>query len=286
MRLAVGRISTSIVGLALLASGPAMSADLPVKAPPPVAVYDWTGFYVGGNIGGAWSKGDVGPNTGAPFPGFNTVLTAPILIFVPAQIGSFPATGGWGSGVIGGVQAGYNVQKGRFVFGVEGDIDGTSLRAKSSTSVTRGPPLLLIGPQTVTANYSADTDWIATFRGRIGFTSTAQTLLYATGGLAAADVRLNTAYTTVLGPGLLAEGTNLTASDRARMTGWTAGVGGEWMFNRNWSFGIEYRHVDLGSRGVNTGWVDTSNVPFFAPNTASLHYTEDQVTVRANWHWH
>jgi hypothetical protein len=37
----------------------AMAADMPLKAPPPpapVEVYSWTGFYLGGNLGGKWSR--------------------------------------------------------------------------------------------------------------------------------------------------------------------------------------------------------------------------------------
>ena len=59
----------SLALLALGAGGSALAADvrLPVyKAPPPVAVYSWTGFYVGGNIGYSWGKAD----TDVAIPGF------------------------------------------------------------------------------------------------------------------------------------------------------------------------------------------------------------------------
>ena len=47
------------VALIAIIAGPAMAADMPVKAPvlkapPPVALYNWSGFYVGGQAGGAW----------------------------------------------------------------------------------------------------------------------------------------------------------------------------------------------------------------------------------------
>jgi len=68
---------------------------------------------------------------------------------------------------------------------------------------------------------------------------------------------------------------------------WTAGVGGEWAYSRDLSFGAEYRHIDLGARTVNTGWVDTFVLAFFPPNSSAVHYTIDQVTARVNWHpWH
>ena len=46
---------------AALSAGSAFAADLPTrpytKAPPVIAAaYDWSGFYIGGNGGGAWSS--------------------------------------------------------------------------------------------------------------------------------------------------------------------------------------------------------------------------------------
>src|SRR5207342_2227164 len=61
------------VGLAAMLAGPAMAADMPIKAPPPppVVYYDWTGAYIGFNAGGVWNEVNrtfkVGPS--AAFPG-------------------------------------------------------------------------------------------------------------------------------------------------------------------------------------------------------------------------
>jgi len=146
MRWAVASISAGVVGLALAASAPALAGGAPMMAP----AYSWTGFYIGANVGAAWGKADVDQNVGVPFSG---ITNNPITIIVPPQLGAFPGTSGTGTGVIGGGQIGYNWQSDRWVYGVEADFDGTGLKANSSTSVTRGPPALLLGPQTVTANY-------------------------------------------------------------------------------------------------------------------------------------
>ena len=80
----------------------------PVYAPPP---FSWTGFYLGGNIGGAWAHRDV---TDTFF------------------LGDFG--GGNNNGVfIGGGQLGYNWQVGYAVLGIEWDIDGAANNNNTGT---------------------------------------------------------------------------------------------------------------------------------------------------------
>lgn len=100
----------AILGLAATAN----AADLPRRYEPVpqrayIPVYNWTGFYIGLNGGGAWgtSKWD--------------------------SIGSFDVSGG----MIGGT-AGYNWQVGQFVFGLEGDADWTNISGKTSSACAFG----------------------------------------------------------------------------------------------------------------------------------------------------
>ncbi|MDA9507799.1 hypothetical protein XI09_24825 [Bradyrhizobium sp. CCBAU 11386] len=95
-------IAVGFSALSLLVSNPVAAADLAVKAPPaPPAT--WTGFYVGGQIGGAWANRGV--NYAANDPAAALLLG-----------GSFPTPGNQAispnsfnmSGVVGGIDAGYN----------------------------------------------------------------------------------------------------------------------------------------------------------------------------------
>jgi len=99
--------------LAIFASVTARAADMPVKAPialPPP--YNWSGFYLGANVGGAWTSGSLN------IPGNN--LYGGLTEF------------------IGGVQAGYNFQAGHLLFGVEGDFDGATFGHPAFPTPTLG----------------------------------------------------------------------------------------------------------------------------------------------------
>src|SRR5262245_39333744 len=93
-------LGSSVV--AALMAGPAIAADMPVKAPrtPLAAPYNWTGFYVGGHFGYGWAHNDF-------FDTVGQITTA-----------SFTA-----EGILGGVQVGFNRQNGPWVLGVE--LEGT-----------------------------------------------------------------------------------------------------------------------------------------------------------------
>jgi|SRR6266404_133647 len=143
----------------LASSAFATAADLPtswpVKAPVHSATYDWTGFYVGGQVG--YGQGDLGPGTNP----------------IPEQAVFFPPSL---TGLIGGFQGGYNLQlRNRVVLGVEVDALFTS---------PRDLPKLDPRPFNSTMEYAA------TARGRIGY-AFGTLLPYVTGGLAWGESRVN-----------------------------------------------------------------------------------------------
>jgi outer membrane immunogenic protein len=130
-------------------SAPAPYQKAPVIMPPP-ALYNWSGFYVGGHLGGAWTSAN---------------WTDPV-----SGLGDNPT----GTGFIGGGQVGYNYQTGPWVLGIEGDFSGTNLSA-SDTDVAG-------------FTHSTSTYWTSTVTGRVGY-AVNRLLFYAKGGVAFANER-------------------------------------------------------------------------------------------------
>ena len=188
------------LGLGMLAlDSPAIAADirLPVKVPHIQSVFDWTGFYIGAHAG--FGRG-----------ASSAVLTDPA---ITASSGSF-------GGVIGGVQAGYNVQlSSGIVLGAEADITFPNYLASNSIAA------LLATPR---SDVVEQLDYAGTLRGRIGYAS-GHWLAYATGGLAWAGERfVNT-------PAIGSEEKELNVR-----LGWAAGAGVEYAFAPHWSLRLEY----------------------------------------------
>ncbi|MHB8268454.1 outer membrane protein [Bradyrhizobium sp.] len=279
----------AVAGSALLTGiVTASAADMAYKAAPvPMAPapFSWTGFYVGANVGGAWTPNNGGSDFGPLFPPF--IVLAPqaaIPTLIPGQLDVLGG-GGRRSGVIGGGQVGYNYQVNQFVLGVEADAQGTGLNG-STASATRsfGPPILLATVnQTVTVDFGR-IDWMASFRGRAGF-AVNQALFYVTGGGAVAGIGGSTT-TVINGPGIAIPAGTFVATNGGDTTrwGWTVGGGIEWAFNQNWSIAGEYRYTDFGNRGTTfTIPSGLAAAPIFATGTSSSRLTVEQATFRLNY---
>jgi len=280
----------AVVGSALLTNiVTASAADMAVKAAPiPMAPapFSWTGFYIGANVGGAWTPNNGGSDFAPLFPPF-IVLPPAVAIptVIPGQLASL-AGDGRRSGVIGGGQIGYNWQVNQFVLGVEADAVGSGLKGSTaSASRTIGAPIFAVPvTQTVTVDFG-HVEWMASFRGRAGF-AVNQALFYVTGGGAVAE--FGGARTTLInGPGISipAAGTYVaTNGGSTTRWGWTVGGGIEWAFNQNWSVAGEYRYTDFGNRGTTFDIPSgLAAAPIFFTGTGSSRLTVEQATFRLNY---
>jgi outer membrane immunogenic protein len=122
---------------------------------------------------------------------------------------------------------------------------------RGSVSTTAVAPSGVAGTYTSTATTS--TDWLFTFRGRLGWTVTPTALLYATGGLAVTDLKVGNFYVDQF-TGATGSVTGASSNNVSKL-GWTAGAGIEWALIRNWTAKVEYLYVNFGS--INTTLLTT-----------------------------
>jgi outer membrane immunogenic protein len=236
--LASSALTTSIAFI----SGPALAADLPVKARPVApmvaAPFSWSGCYIGGNVGGAWAHIDHSLNE-------------------PGSENAIQLNGRSSGSVIAGAQAGCNWQfTPSWVFGVEGDINWLNLK-RSHDFVFRA------GEDTI-GSQATKLSWLTTVRARLGY-GWDRSMLYVTGGLAGGGVKSS----------VLPARDNFIGSASDTRWGWTLGAGYEYAFTRTISGKLEYLHFDLGSINVASG---QNSIPF----TANAKVSGDLVRVGIN----
>jgi outer membrane immunogenic protein len=143
------------IALSVATAQAASASDLPTKTSvykaPQVSNNNWTGCYVGANLGVSGSRDLWEDHTG---PVVNSEQ-------VPVRA----------NGVVGGGQIGCDYQSGLWVFGVEGMFDRTDM-----TGITPDP-------ETPTVLFHDNIRWLATTTARIGYVVD-RSLLYVKGGAA------------------------------------------------------------------------------------------------------
>jgi outer membrane immunogenic protein len=204
---------------------PAAAADLApyYKVAP---AWSWTGFYLGGDVGGAFSSDNATWNPTGPLA--NVLLSSPVT----------GSTGG--SAFAGGLFAGYNWQfSPSFVAGIEGD--WTGMRAGGSVNSQWNGVLAL--PGFTSASVSSELEWAASLRGRLGYLIWPNLLAYGTAGGAWGKVQyggnaFNQLFAYQAGAGF----TNTTS-------GWVAGGGLEWVPFTGFglTLRLEYLYYDFSS---------------------------------------
>jgi len=217
--------SVSMLALAGTVYGADMPAAPPAyKAPPPPPPASWTGFYIG--VDGGVARHDADFNDLAGFLGKSSTKST-------SKTGS----------LVGGY-AGFNLQDGSFVYGLEADFNWVGAKATEMWGGTFAGSFVALQSQ--------DVPWVATFRGRMGI-DYQSTLFYFTGGLALGQVK--NSFNGFCGPGAaclgaVAGGPIGGFSESQTRFGWTAGAGVEHMFSSHWTVRGEFRYVDLGRKGV------------------------------------
>jgi len=183
------------------------------NATPPAPVFNWAGFYIGGNVGALWSSdGVVDLDKVELIPGGGNTLSP--------------------SGIVGGAQAGYNYQVSSFVLGVEGDLDFTSAAGSFNYPGFFGG----------VATHSTSFPFFADVRARVGV-AVDRFLPYVTGGVVVAN--LNNSLVDPSVPFSLNRGSSAT--------GWILGAGVEYAIDNHWSVKSEYLFMQFPDVIASTG---------------------------------
>lgn len=226
-RLTATALSTTLIGLVpSVAAG--QNSDL----------FDWSGFYVGGTAGivtqkntatATYPDGVQSPTSGFIFIGNDLYLDDEI---APEDTGLPTSFALSGSGPSFGVTAGFNVQRDKFVYGIEGDFSVLGQGALATTEISAG------GRTSVSV--TTELHNLATARGRVGIVAD-RVLLFATAGIAAGQTSLSTEFD------FADEGKSAAASGSASGLGlgYVAGLGAEYAANENVSLKAEALYYSL-----------------------------------------
>jgi outer membrane immunogenic protein len=250
-------VTTFVAACAALAAGAAQAADLrPItKAPPvmPVAVYNWTGFYVGAH--GGWARTDKTWTLGG------------------LAVADYNVAGG-----IYGGQLGFNWQSGNWVFGAEVQASFGEIR-KGVLWIDPDPdpanpfwvdpdPAPVVGGRVLRVRTGTTVEHLGTIAGRIGYAFD-NVLVFAKGGAAwTHDVyRAFNANT---------DTETLIASATGTRWGWMIGGGIEYGFAPNWSAKIEANYIDLGTERITL-----VSIPGVTPATRYFDIEQSVTLVKA-----
>jgi len=187
-----------------------MSAPAPTyKAAPMMPAYNWSGFYVGLNVGAISDHGDINERA---------VFESP----ASGQVTDGDTFGK--SGFLGGGQIGYNWQFGQTVLGLEADAAWSNVKG---THDSFADPFF---DGKGISRFSSQIDWLTTFRSRAGIAASPGLLLYVTAGAAVAGEK--TVYNNMNNfTGVASPTTSFTNTG----FGWVAGFGAEYALGSNWS---------------------------------------------------
>lgn len=225
------KFGAAFVALSALFATPILAADLPSKMAPPVApvpapIPSWTGCYIGGNVGAAWTNDNMSP-----------LPVAVLGVVVPQGTGA-------GSAVAGGGQFGCDYQfNSNWVIGMRGMWDATKAQGTPTGTFVAGG-----GAGALMVSTNAQMKSFGTAVARVGYSLTPALMVYGVGGVAFAQNQyLQNLVLTGAGPASIV---TFTGSDAP--TGWAAGAGMSWMLGPNWDVWVEYNYLGFEGRTVST----------------------------------
>ena len=221
-KIGLGALGLGALGFSAMATS-AQAADLPVRVdavPSAPAAPLFTGFYIGGHLGFA-SRENTFTDVVNPLAGTAYITVLGTDRFTASR-----------SGVVGGLQTGYNWRFGNIIAGLEADAGyfGGNSRRASSVPAALGE---VIGEIHGGAYGS--------LRGRLGVAA-GQFMVFLTGGLIGAETGAR--VTDAFAP------TTLFTNRAGVRAGWTLGGGVEYAIAQNWTAKADYLYFDLGKHRI------------------------------------
>ncbi len=208
--------------LTVQAADPSSKVNVSANSVANTSAYNWTGVYIGANIGsGRMNTDQFGPDQ---YQG-STAIDA-------INIDSGTATD-----LIGGFQAGYDKQFGKYVLGVQAMLDLSNIDTPTQY------------PDFPDEHLNSTLKSVGTLTGRVGYLYEPELLLYAKGGLAFAKVKHTDNYQVDVDP-FYGESTNT-------QSGFTIGAGFEYELNAHMSILAEYNHLDFGKKTTSLNYTGT-----------------------------
>ena len=293
------KLSVITGACALLACGAANAADPyssgglkdPVTGALGATSATWTGIEVGAQAGYGFDGG-----RSAVVPTFTPNAAGATLNenFVAGKALRFDSLAGPGpDGIVGGAYVGYlyQIPNSHFVLGVEADFNASGVSNKATTDLSAGGTAITIGDSALAVSTSQSLQWYGTVVGKAGI-ATGPVLFYATGGLAYGEVvdAISGSFSVTTGSGDTAKTTTYSSGlkNSGVDIGWTVGGGVEYKASNAWSFGVDYKYIDLGSKSISGlvyNPIETPKTAIGSSATTSFAGTFDVVMARATYHF-
>jgi outer membrane immunogenic protein len=231
-------LATSALASVMVVSA-AQAADMPLKAPVPRVVSDWTGFYIGVHGGYGWARPSIGDLDLNQFVHSVTGTSeADALSFHAPKL----------RGAVFGGHAGYNWQWGqRGVVGLEMDYSTANIKSTQGASVDLTDCCGHVDTHTLQSKL----DSLASARARVGFLVGPQFLLYGTGGAAWGHTKFIGTFVDNVRDDSSFTDSIIVSRSSANHFGWVAGAGTEWkLWDSGMTLRVEYLHYDFGSASL------------------------------------
>jgi outer membrane immunogenic protein len=233
----------------------------PLAAPEdPKTDYNWSGYYIGGHIGGGWTDTAFSDSSD-----YSTLNNCCILISQTNMPSA--ASDAAGSGLVGGMQAGWMYQLRRIVVGADVDFSGTTLKAGGGNIYSPAPGFGGFANE----SYGVRADWTSTATAVMGFARDSW-MIYSKAGAAVAENRYSLAISgvgSVFGP---TAPFAFASSTSDIVYGWTAGAGVKWGISDNWFVSAEYDFLDFGSKTENLpGTFSVAPASIYGTTAATFH---------------